>query len=75
MLFTLLRRGLLSGVHWALTFWRWSPRPFFALGRYRGFKTRALALVVDNVISGEELTEQREELELRMVQIALEGAN
>ncbi|QOJ78479.1 purine-nucleoside phosphorylase [Infirmifilum lucidum] len=45
----------------------------FALGRYRGFKTGALALVVDNMASGEELTEQREELELRMVQIALEA--
>jgi len=45
----------------------------FALGRLRGFKSGALALVVDSMVTGEELSEGRDELELKMTQVALEA--
>jgi len=45
----------------------------FALGRFRGFKSGALALVVDNMVTGEELPGGRDELELKMTQVALEA--
>ncbi|MEZ0346646.1 MAG: purine-nucleoside phosphorylase [Infirmifilum sp.] len=45
----------------------------FALGKLRGFKTGALALVVDNMSTGEELTHEKERLELLMVKTALEA--
>ncbi|RLE60042.1 MAG: nucleoside phosphorylase [Thermoprotei archaeon] len=46
----------------------------YGLGRLRGFKTGGLALVVDNMVSGSELTEGREELEVKMVEAALKAA-
>ncbi|ABL77536.1 purine-nucleoside phosphorylase [Thermofilum pendens] len=45
----------------------------FALGRLRGVKVGAMALVVDNLLSGSELVEGREELELKMVEAGLEA--
>lgn len=45
----------------------------FALGKIRGFKAGAVALVVDNMATGQELVENREELELKMVKTALEA--
>jgi 5'-methylthioadenosine phosphorylase len=45
----------------------------FTIGRYRGLKTGAMALIVDNMISGSELTEGREELELKMMKAGLEA--
>jgi 5'-methylthioadenosine phosphorylase len=46
----------------------------FTLGRLRGMLVGAVALVVDNLVSGSELTEKREELELKMVEAALRAA-
>ncbi|MEZ0394111.1 MAG: nucleoside phosphorylase [Desulfurococcaceae archaeon] len=45
----------------------------FAIGRLRGLVTGCIALVIDNVATGEELREGREELELEVVRAALEA--
>jgi 5'-methylthioadenosine phosphorylase len=44
----------------------------YTIGRYRGFKVGAMALIVDNVLSGSELVDGREELELKMMKAGLE---
>ncbi len=46
----------------------------FTLSRLRGFRAGALALVVDNMVTGEELTENREKYEVDMVHAALKAA-
>jgi len=43
----------------------------FTIGRLKGLKTGGLMLVVDNISTGEELKEGREELEMKMVEAAL----
>uniref|UniRef100_A0A7C1P5Y1 Nucleoside phosphorylase n=1 Tax=Thermofilum pendens TaxID=2269 RepID=A0A7C1P5Y1_THEPE len=46
----------------------------FTIARLRGVLAGALALVVDNLVSGSELVEGREELELKMVEAAVRAA-
>lgn len=46
----------------------------FTISRLRGILAGAVALVVDNLVSGSELTEGREELELKMIEAALRAA-
>jgi len=43
----------------------------FTIGRLKGLKTGGLMLVIDNISTGEELKEGREELEVKMVEAAL----
>ncbi|MGB9785660.1 MAG: purine-nucleoside phosphorylase [Infirmifilum uzonense] len=45
----------------------------YALARLRGFKAGAVALVVDNMSTGQELTENKTQLELSMIKTVLEA--
>jgi len=45
----------------------------FTLSKLRGFKAGGMALVVDNMVTGEELVEGKKDLEVKMVKAALEA--